>query len=60
MLSTYQNEYEKCGGNGYVAGGKAMVTSYLVVVSDGLGWLGGFLGQKKEEAKTVAKEKTNN
>ncbi|KAI4243995.1 MAG: hypothetical protein L6R40_003206 [Gallowayella cf. fulva] len=59
VLSTYGNEYKKCGGNGYVAGGKAMITTSLVVTSDSLSWLADYLNQKKEEAKDVAKEKTN-
>ncbi|KAL8951551.1 MAG: hypothetical protein Q9222_002489 [Ikaeria aurantiellina] len=57
VLSTYGNEYKKCGGNGYVAGGKAVITTSLVVTSDSLAWLADYLNQKKEQAKEVAKEK---
>ena len=60
VLSTYGNEYKKCGGDGYIAGGKALITTGLVVTSDSLSWLADFLNQKKEEAKETAKEKTNN
>ena len=60
VLQTYVSEYKKCGGDGYVAGGKALITTSLVVTSDSLAWLSSFLQQKKEEAKEVAKEKTNN
>ncbi|KAL8861863.1 MAG: hypothetical protein Q9178_001732 [Gyalolechia marmorata] len=60
VMSTYGNEYKKCGGDGYIAGGKALITTGLVVTSDSLSWLADFLNQKKEEAKETAKEKTNN
>lgn len=59
-LNTYWNEYKKCGGDGYIAGGKAVVTSGLVITSDYFSWLANFLNQKKAEAKEVAKEKTGN
>ena len=60
MMHTYFNEYNKCGGNGYIAGGKAIITTTLVVTSDSLAWLSSFLQQKKEETKEVIKDKTNN
>ena len=60
VLKTYSDEYRKCGGDGVVAGGKAMITTGLVVTSDALAWLGNYLSQKKEEGKEVVKEKTNN
>ena len=59
-LNTYANEYKKCGGDGYIAGGKAIITSGLVITSDYFAWLAKFVGQKKEEAKEVAKDKTGN
>jgi len=60
VFKTWGNEYKKCGGDGLVAGGKAMITTGLVVTSDTLNWLSTFLAQKKEEAKDFTKEKTNN
>ena len=57
-FTTYDSEYKKCGGNGVVAGGKALVTSSLVISSDVLTWLSSFLQAKKEEAKEFTKEKT--
>ncbi|KAI9870261.1 MAG: hypothetical protein M1830_004465 [Pleopsidium flavum] len=60
VLNTYSTEYKKCGGDGMVAGGKALITSGLVFTSDSLAWLSSFLGAKKEQAKGMAKEKTNN
>ena len=59
-LNTYSNEYKKCGGNGYIAGGKAIVTSVLVMTSDTFAWLADYLSQKKEQAKEITKEKTGN
>lgn len=60
VFQTWGNEYKKCGGDGLMAGGKAMITTGLVVTSDTLNWLSTFLQEKKEEAKSIAKEKTNN
>ena len=57
VLDTYSSEYKKCGGDGYVSGGKAMITTSLVVTSDTLAWLSTFLGQKKEEGTDYAAKK---
>ena len=51
VLSTYGSEYKKCGGDGYVAGGKAVVTTGLVVTSDVITWVGGFLKAGKGRAE---------
>ncbi|KAI4201299.1 MAG: hypothetical protein LQ350_003337 [Teloschistes chrysophthalmus] len=56
LIETYGKEYRKCGGDGYVAGGKAVVTTGLVVTSDSLAWLASYLNRKKEEGKDVAKQ----
>jgi len=65
LFGTYSSEYKKCGGDGLVSGGKAFITTGLVVTSDTLSWLSAFLGAKKEEAKpkideakSYAKDKT--
>jgi hypothetical protein len=58
ITSTYSQEYKKCGGDGVVAGGKAAITSTLILSSDVLGWLSSFLVAKKEQAKDAVKEKT--
>jgi len=60
VLGTWSNEYKKCGGEGVVAGGKAMVTTSLVVTSDVLGYISAVFNQKKAEAEKTIKEKTNN
>ena len=57
VLDTYSSEYKKCGGDGYVAGSKAVITTSLVVTSDTLSWLSTFLGQKKDEGADYAADK---
>jgi hypothetical protein len=39
LLDTYGAEYKKCGGAGYVASGKAVVTTSLVLSQESLAWL---------------------
>jgi hypothetical protein len=56
VLKTYGDEYKKCGGDGVVASGKAVITTGLVITSDSLNWLSGYLAQKKGEAKEAVKE----
>lgn len=60
ILSTYSGEYQKCGGNGYISGGKAVITTGLVVTSDSLAFLSSILAHKKEQTKEVTREKTKN
>merc|ERR1712000_509944 len=48
-FKTSNDEYKKCGGEGVVAGGKAVVTTGLVMTSDVLKWISSFLQQTKEE-----------
>jgi hypothetical protein len=55
-LDTYKSEYKKCGGEGYVAGGKAVITSSLIMSSEVLKWFSEFLQAKKEEAKDAAEQ----
>lgn len=52
-LDTYSKQYQKCGGDGYVAGGKALITTSLIVTSDAFSWLADFLNQKKEQGESV-------
>lgn len=56
VLDLYNSEYKKCGGDGLVAGGKAVITSSLVLTSDTLHWLSQFLAAKKAEAEDYAKD----
>ena len=59
VYKTYSNEYDMCGGNGYIAGGKAVITTGLVVASDGLTWLSQWLQAKQDEAKEEIKKRQN-
>src|SRR5215471_5967526 len=43
VFDTYSSEYNKCGGDGYVARGKAVITTSLVMTSESLAWLSAFL-----------------
>ena len=54
VFKTYDTEYKKCGGDGVVAGGKAMITTGLVASSDVLGYLSQLFATKKEQAKDYA------
>ncbi|KAL2222738.1 putative pathogenesis associated protein Cap20 [Thermoascus aurantiacus ATCC 26904] len=61
VFELYDSEYAKCGGNGYVASGKAVITTGLLLSQESLAWLSTFLGSKKEEqAKDAVNEKANN
>ncbi|KAI9827120.1 MAG: hypothetical protein M1819_007011 [Sarea resinae] len=60
LFNTYNSEYKKVGGEGIVTTGKTVVSTGLHVTSDVLGWLGSWLGPKKEAAKDKINEKTNN
>jgi hypothetical protein len=60
VFKIYAKEKENCGGNGYVASGKAVVTTELVILSELFHWASTFLQTKKDEAKSVVQEKTNN
>lgn len=57
VLDTYGSEYKKCGGHGYVASGKAVITTGLVISQESLGWLSDFLSDKKEQTKTTVSNK---
>ena len=57
IFGTYGDEYKKCGGDGYVAGGKAVITSGLIITSDILGWVSSFLKAKKDDTKDFVQEK---
>jgi len=59
IFGTYGDEYKKCGGDGYVASGKAVITSSLIITSDLLGWVSSFVTRKKGEVKETVKEKSN-
>lgn len=58
ILKTYNEEYKKCGGDGVVAGSKALVSGSFVITSEWLAYFASLLQQKKEEAKKIVDEKT--
>ncbi len=58
VMTTYSDEYKKCGGDGLVAGSKAAITSSLVMSADILSWVSSLLKAKKDEARDTVKEKT--
>jgi len=60
VFNTYHTEVKKVGGDGIVSYGKAAVATGLIISSETLSWLGGFLSQKKAEAKEVTNEKLGN
>jgi len=60
VFDTYGSEYKKCGGDGYVASGKAVITTGLVISQESLGLLSSYLADKKQQTKEVANDKINN
>lgn len=59
VFSTYSSEVKKVGGEGLVTYGKAALSTSLIVSSEALSWLTGFLSKKKATAKEVTNEKLN-
>lgn len=60
LFDIYGSEYKKCGGDGLVASGKAVITTSLVLSQESLAWVSAWLQSAKEEAKETVNEKTNN
>lgn len=58
VLSTYNEQYKKNGGDGIVAGGRALFSGSLVITSDYLSFLASFLQKAKKESEDKAKEAT--
>ncbi|KAJ9660231.1 hypothetical protein H2198_002737 [Neophaeococcomyces mojaviensis] len=56
VLKTYSDEYKKCGGDGVVAGGKALVSGSFVITSEWLAYFSTLLQKKKEQAKGAAED----
>jgi hypothetical protein len=59
LFEIYGSEYKKCGGDGVVASGKALITTSLVLSTESLTYLTTWFQKAKEEAKEVVNEKTN-
>jgi len=60
VVDTFGSEYKKCGGDGVVASGKAVITTSLVLSQESLAWASSFLQTKKEQVKEAVNEKANN
>ncbi|OJJ47584.1 hypothetical protein ASPZODRAFT_63668 [Penicilliopsis zonata CBS 506.65] len=54
VFDTYGSEYKKCGGDGMVATGKAVITTSLVLSQETLAMISSFLQTKKEHVKEIA------
>ena len=59
VYDVYGTEYKKCGGDGLVASGKAVITTSLMLSQESLAWISTWLQKSKAEAKEVIHEKTN-
>ncbi|KAL2824074.1 hypothetical protein BJY01DRAFT_230567 [Aspergillus pseudoustus] len=60
VFSTYGDEYKKCGGDGYVASGKALITTGLVLSQESLAFLSSLLQQRKEQIKDIVNDQVPN
>jgi hypothetical protein len=60
VFDTYGSEYKKCGGDGLIASGKAIITTSLLLSQESLGWLSALLSTKKEQPKEAANDKLIN
>ncbi|KAE8153265.1 MAGE family-domain-containing protein [Aspergillus avenaceus] len=56
IFDTYGSEYKKCGGDGVVANGKAVVTTSLILTQESIGYLASLLQQKKVQVKDAEPE----
>jgi hypothetical protein len=60
VFETYNGECKKVGGEGLVTYSKALLTTTLIVTTEIVQGISGFLGAKKEQTKSAADEKMNN
>lgn len=61
VLNTYDSEYKKVeGNNNLVRGGKAVLTTTLILTTDTVNTISSFLGAKKTEARRTVEEKSSN
>ncbi|KAL4911549.1 hypothetical protein BDW74DRAFT_164985 [Aspergillus multicolor] len=56
VFSTYGDEYKKCGGDGIIASGKAIITTSLVLSQESLGFISSLLQKKKAQVKDMTRE----
>jgi hypothetical protein len=57
IVELYGSEYKKCGGDGYVASGKAVITTGLILSQESLAYVSSLVQMKKEQAKDAVQEK---
>ncbi|KAI5300551.1 hypothetical protein KEM55_006628 [Ascosphaera atra] len=55
LLKTYNEELAKVGSKGYVASGKALITTGLIATSDSLAWLSSVIGKRKDQVANASK-----
>jgi len=60
VISTYDAEVKKVGGDNIVTYGKALLTTALILTTEAITTASNFLGAKKDDAKATLDEKTNN
>ena len=59
FFSTWNKETEKCGGPGIIPSAKGGASTSLIAISNVLTWLSDQLAAKKQEAKQIVNEKSN-
>lgn len=59
VFNIYGAEYKKCGGDGLVASGKAVITTSLVLSVESLAFVRAWLQSAKEEAREKVSEKSS-
>ena len=59
LMSTWEDEYKKTTGEGYLKKVKAVVSTELKVTMDAFVWLKEFLKTKKAEGKKAVNDKMN-
>ncbi|KAJ5337374.1 uncharacterized protein N7506_005396 [Penicillium brevicompactum] len=57
VFAIYGAEYEKCGGNGVLSSGKAMITTSLALSQESLSWVSTVLQKKSDVMKEAVYEK---
>lgn len=60
VTNIFGSEKKKFGGDGLITYGKAAICTGLVVSSEALNWLNGFLAAKADQAKELKNEKLGN
>lgn len=59
VLNTYDSEFKKNGGDGYINYGKAALTTVLIITTETLTTVTSFLGNQKDKARQTMDEKTS-